>query len=171
MNLYMKQTLIDDIINYLAGEPEGLSATILRARLKPRVSQPTLWRHLDYLRGRGQVVAEGRGRATRYHAASRHDIGALRSRRFHESVASHLRREPALVEHARVRLAFLREINPHGRVYHDRWQELIDGPLPRLLRTLTEDSEAADALRKESPFTVLVRPTERRRILAELRAA
>jgi len=48
---------------------------------------------------------------------------------------------------------------------------LLDGPLPALLRTMTEASEQADALRKESPFTVLVTPAERRRIFTDVRAA
>jgi hypothetical protein len=62
------------------------------------------------------------------------------------------------------RLQQRRRVNPHGRPYHDRWAALLEGPLPRLLRTLNEVSELADALRQESPFTVLVPVDERRRI-------
>lgn len=61
----------------LSTVPEGLSAPELRRRLKPKLSQPTLWRHLDALRSRGLLRVEGRARATRYRvvtspAAPRH---------------------------------------------------------------------------------------------------
>jgi hypothetical protein len=56
-------------------------------------------------------------------------------------------------------------------VYHDRWEDLLDGPLPALLRTMTETSEQADALRKESPLTVLVTPEERRWVFETVRTA
>jgi hypothetical protein len=65
----------------------------------------------------------------------------------------------------------LRQANPHGRVYHDRWAALLDGPLPALLRTITEVSEQADSLRKESPFTMLIKAEDRRRIFASVRTA
>jgi hypothetical protein len=94
---------------------------------------------------------------------------ALRSRRLHETVAARLRRDPCLIAAARARLDLLREVNPHGRIYHDRWQDLLDGPLPAVLRMLTEDSEIADAMRKESPFTALVTPADRRHVLESLR--
>jgi hypothetical protein len=56
-------------------------------------------------------------------------------------------------------------------MYHDRWAALLDGPLTRLLSALTEVSEQADALRKESPFTPLVTAEERRRVFESTRAA
>lgn len=154
----------------LALEPLGLGATELRHRLAQRISQPTLWRMLDRLRSEGRITVEGRGRATRYHLSERSDLGSLRSRRLHQSVARRLASDPALRDVARQRLQKLREVNPHGRVYHDRWADLIDGPLTRLLRVMTEISEQADALRQESPFTVLVTPDERRRAFESARA-
>ena len=46
--------------------------------------------------------------------------------------------------------------------------DLIAGPRTTLLRALTEDSEAAAELRKESPFTTLLAPDERKRVLQRL---
>ena len=63
------------------------------------------------------------------------------------------------------------QANPHGDTYHNRWQELIDGPMDRLLRMLTEPSEEASTLRRESPFTTLVPSDERRRVFESLRTA
>lgn len=159
------------ILQLLVAEPAGLKAPEIRRRLRPTVSQPTLWRILDRLRAEGRITVEGRARSTRYRASAQTDLAALRSLRLHECVARRLSRNPALLDAVRERLALLGRVNPQGRVYHDQWRALLDGPLPVLLRALTEDSERSDALRKESPFTVLVGETERRRVFASTRAA
>jgi hypothetical protein len=89
----------------------------------------------------------------------------------HDVVAKRLISNPDLLEVARSRLQRLREVNPLGAVYHNRWQELIDGPMDRLLRMLTEPSEEASTLRQESPFTTLLASNERRRVFDSLRTA
>lgn len=167
----MQQTPREQVLRHLMVEPGGLRMPELIRRIRPRISQPTLWRVLDGLRAEGRIAVEGRGRATRYHATTRNDVAALRSLRLHQCAARRLASDPDLRRVARERLVKLRQVNPHGRAYHDRWNALIDGPLPALLRTMTEASEQADALRKESPFTVLVTPAERRRIFTDIRAA
>ena len=159
------------ILQLLSVQPTGHSAPELRRRIRPRISQPTLWRTLDGLRAEGQIATEGRARATRYHATARIDLPALRSLRLHQIAARQVAADPTLREIVRQRLQKLREVNPHGRAYLDRWEALLSGPTPSLLRTMTETSEQADALRKESPFTVLVTPAERRRIFKDVRAA
>ena len=151
--------------------PSGLGARDLLHALRPKISQPTLWRLLDALRAGGLVSVTGRGRATRYHAAGQRDLAALRSLAMHRAAARRLATDPAALPLAVRRLQRLRTVNPHGRSYHDRWQALLEGPLPALLRAMTEDCAHADALRKESPFTVLVDPVERRRIFGRARAA
>jgi hypothetical protein len=89
----------------------------------------------------------------------------------HEVAAHRLIRKPALLKKARERLHFLRQANPHGGVYQDRWAELLDGPMEPLLREMTEPSERADTLRRESPFTALVPRAERERIFESLKRA
>jgi hypothetical protein len=140
-------------------------------RIRPSVSQPTLWRVLDGLRSEGRIMVEGRGRATHYHATARYDLSALRSLRLHRCAARRLAGNPELRQIALERLRKLRKVNPHGRAYQDQWEALLAGPLPALLRMMTETSEQADALRKESPFTILVTPEERRRVFEDVRAA
>jgi hypothetical protein len=158
------KALESKVLNLLIAQEEGLKAREIMGALRPRVSQPTLWRALDALRAQGAVTMEGHARATRYHARARTDVAALRSRRMHESVAMLLVRDPSLRARALARLTKLREANPHGRSYHDRWHELLQGPLVETLRFMTEHSEMADALRKESPFGALVTQSERKRI-------
>lgn len=162
-----KEDLEQQIIGYLAAQPDGLGSAGLRERLWPRVSQPTLSRLLTGLRSRGVVAATGRGRATRYHLVrGRSGLAELRSRLLHRSVARRLVEDPDLLLEARDRLARLREINPAGARYHDRWEDLLNDSLPELLRAISMDGAEADLLRKESPLTVLVRPEDRREIFA-----
>jgi len=161
----------EQVVQVLLTASQGLAAPEVMKRLKPRISQPTLWRVLNKLRSEGRVVMNGSARATRYHATERDDLAVLRSLRLHEAAAQRIVRDPSLLEAARARLNRLRQVNPHGDVYHDRWAVLLDGSLPSLLRTMTEPSEQAATLRQESPFTILVPADERRRIFESIRAA
>ena len=167
----MGSTSREQILQLLALEPGGLSAPELLRQVRPRISQPTLWRVLDSLRADGRIVTQGRARATRYHATARIDLPALRSLQLHRVAGRRLATDPEQRRVVHQRLQELRKANPHGRVYQDRWEALLGGPLPSLLRMMTETSEQADALRKESPFTILVTPDERRRVFADVRAA
>jgi hypothetical protein len=167
----IKNSIENKILELLLLHAEGLRAPQLLARLRPRVSQPTLWRALDTLRTQGSLTREGNARATRYHARARTDVAVLRSRRMHESVAKRLLHEPALALQALERLKKLRAANPHGGRYQDRWQELLQGPLVEVVRVMTEASEMADVLRKESPLSAFVLPVERQRIFDSTRAS
>ena len=86
----------------------------------------------------------------------------------HEVVAHKLVDQPELLDYARKRLASISRINAAGRPYHEQWLELMEGPRHRLLRKMTEDSEEADLLRKESPFTALIDSDDRRELFRRL---
>jgi len=73
----MRPTPREQVLRLLSVEPAGLRAPEPARLVRPRISQPTLWRLLDSLRSEGRVTVEGRGRATRYHSASRNDAAAL----------------------------------------------------------------------------------------------
>lgn len=160
--------LESELLALLAAHPKGLGASEIRTLLSSRPSQPTLARRLLELRARGQVIAEGKGRSTRYHLASGNELPKLRSRLLHQAVAIKLVRDPSLVERARHRLVKLRDTNPSARRYHSRWSDLLAGPPEALLKALSEDSEAAADLRQESPFTTLLEPKERERVFKRL---
>lgn len=159
-----RREMNDRILGLLGASQEGLSAAEIRARLPERISQPTLSRYLQKLRARGLVNIEGKARATRYHMAEPGRLAALRSRALHEAIATRIAQDPGLLGQVRNRLNRLRQVNPHGRRYHEQWSAILQGPLPRLLRVMTEDSEEAADLRRESPFTVLADPETRRRV-------
>jgi hypothetical protein len=117
------------------------------------------------LRARGAVTKSGSARSTRYYlTGGRIAAAELRSRLLHERVAERLVRRPELKAQAIKRLDVLRKVNPSGRRYHERWAELLESDMPRLLRAMTEDSEQAAVLRRESPFTILYDPEQRRRM-------
>jgi hypothetical protein len=167
----MKSVSPERVLRILLTAPRGLRAPEILGYLTTKISQPTLWRVLDRLRSEGRIVMSGSARATRYHAARRSDLSALRSLRMHEVVARRLIDDWDLLNVARARLQRLREVNPHGRIYHEKWQELIDGSMDRLLRAMVEPSVEASSLRQESPFATLVPSDERRRIFDSLRSA
>jgi len=158
----------EELIHLLAAHPAGLDATALREALSSHPSQPTLARRLLDLRARGKLIAQGKGRATRYLLASGNELPKLRSRLLHEAVAHKLIRQPGLLALAQSRLEKLRASNPSARRYHSRWSELISGPRTELLRALTEDSDSAADLRQESPFSTLLATDERKRVLQRL---
>jgi hypothetical protein len=161
------ETLRDQIAALLASAPDGLSAPQIMSGLESRVSQPTLSRRLMELRSQGRVAVVGKARATRYfYTASRVELAAVRSRLLHERIARRVARDPALLNRVRKRLKQLSEVNPAGHVYHQQWGELLDADLPQLLRTMVAESEKSDALRKESPFTVLATREDRDRVFA-----
>ena len=91
-----------------------------------------------------------------------------RSLRLHEVAARRVLEDPNLLDVAVARLAVLGKANPQGASYHAQWLQLLADRTPeglaRLIGIMTEDSELAAALRRESPFTVLVPKTERERL-------
>lgn len=160
-----RDTLEQQVLQLLAAHPEGWPSPRLRARLRPAISQPTLSRLLLRLRAEGRVQRTGSARATRYHlVGGRLRAAELRSLLLHRQVAEQLVRRPELKARALKRLEKIRAANPEGRPYHQRWAELLDAPMPTLLRAMTEDSEQAATLRRESPFTILFDPQLRKRL-------
>jgi hypothetical protein len=164
--------LKEQILGLLAAHPRGLSVRGMRDLLDPVPSQPTLSRRLMALRARGEVARVGEGPATRYiYTDSRHRLAEIKSLALHEAIAHKLVRTPELIEIAQQNLDSLRVANPAGRVYHEQWQQFLQGDRFSLLRLLTSDSEAARALRQESPFGGILSPEERRQVLQRYAAA
>lgn len=162
-----RNALEQQLLQLLAAHPEGLSSPRLRARLRPPISQPTLSRLLLRLRAGGRVQRTGSARATRYHlVGGRIQAAELRSLLLHRQVAERLVRHPELKARVLERLEKIRTSNPAGRPYHDAWARLLDAPMPDLLRTMTEDSERAATLRRESPFTTLFDPVLRDKLFS-----
>jgi len=60
-----KKRMKDNGLQLLMGEPLALSEPRIRDLVRPRISQPTLWRILDSLRTDGRITVEGRASATR----------------------------------------------------------------------------------------------------------
>jgi hypothetical protein len=88
-----------------------------------------------------------------------HDDANRRSLALHAEVARQLKANPALREQARERLPRI------SAAYRDAWQALLDGPLERLLDALVDESQLATDLRQASPFSFVLDPKTRQRIL------
>ena len=84
-----------------------------------------------------------------------------RSRALHAAVAERLRREPARIDEARVRVASWLRDGSVARVYAEQWKQALDGPLDALLALLVAPGENAAALRQVSPFAGCLEPRER----------
>ena len=96
-----------------------------------------------------------------------HDRAQARGLAYHRAIARRLRRP--MVDEARHVLYRWRE---QGRVdprYAERWEQLLDRPVPEIRRALVEESPEADDLRQNSPFAGMLSEPERRRILGEVR--
>jgi hypothetical protein len=87
--------------------------------------------------------------------------GERKALAYHMAVADKLRADPGLRATARTRLQWYRERNPAGKVYYDRWEELLTGPLEELLALLVDPSANACSLRQENPFVDLISQSDR----------
>src|SRR5687767_4782136 len=76
-----------------------------------------------------------------------HQLQDDRSLAIHELIAQRLREDPSLLARPRERLAAWRAVRDMHQKYIDAWDELLNGPLERLLAFLVERSEWATAMR------------------------
>ena len=95
-----------------------------------------------------------------------HQRAQARSLAYHQAVADRLC-EPMRAE-ARHVLSRWREDGRIDDRYADRWQDLLDRPLPQLKQALVDESPESDDLRQNSPFAGLLSEPERQRILREV---
>lgn len=98
-----------------------------------------------------------------------HQLQDDRSLAIHELVAHRLRKDPSLLAQPRERLAAWRVARDMHQRYIDAWDELLNGPLERLLAFLVERSEWATAMRHASPFAGIIDFRTRDRIWTEVR--
>ena len=156
------------ILNQLTLHPSGLAAHELQSWIRPKISQPTLWRRLDKLRATGRIRTIGRGRSTKYlKQDSNHVISDLRSKILHIEVARKLIRRPELLTEARSRLQRMYQSTPYSRKYLERWEELLSGPLEGVLQVLGAENEESNALRHVSPFAGILSEKERLKTLRD----
>ncbi|BCX88489.1 hypothetical protein MIN45_P0858 [Methylomarinovum tepidoasis] len=98
----------------------------------------------------------------RYHPF--HDRAAAKQWFWYCHLADHLARHPEKIERCKQNLARMRESNPWGKLFHDRWERLLEGPLDALLEAMKDPSSEMCDLRQESPFCGIISQKERLRI-------
>ncbi len=95
------------------------------------------------------------------------NIHDRRSLELHRAAVRRLREDPIRLQRARQRVAAWRagKSPPH---YAERWKEILDRPLPRILAFMVEESDLAQELRSCSPFAGILTPQERWAILKKI---
>jgi hypothetical protein len=88
---------------------------------------------------------------------------ADRSLAYHRAVAACLGRHH--VEDARYRVRKWRAEGKLDPAYADAWEEVLSGSLAEIRKVLTEESEAADDLRQNSPFAGVFSEPDRRALI------
>jgi hypothetical protein len=95
-----------------------------------------------------------------------HSRVRARSLVYHHAVAARLSRP--MVEEARHVLLRWRMQGRIEQRYADRWEDLLEQPLPEIRRALVEEDQDADDLRQNSPFAGVLSEPERLRIVREV---
>jgi hypothetical protein len=97
---------------------------------------------------------------------SGHERARARSLAYHRVVARRLRKP--IVEEARHVLFRWRAQGRIDERYAERWEQLLNQPLPEIRRALVDEREDYDDLRQNSPFAGHLSEPERRRIVREV---
>lgn len=97
---------------------------------------------------------------------SGHERARARSLAYHRAVARRLRKP--MVEEARHVLFRWRAQGRIDERYGERWERLLNEPLPEIRSALADESHEYDDLRQNSPFAGLLSEPERRRIVQEV---
>ena len=87
----------------------------------------------------------------------------------HAAVAERLKVDPEVLDRARCKVEDWLARGGSSTELLQRWREILGSPAETIQQALTERSEAADWLRKASPFAGALPPRERERILREVR--
>lgn len=90
-----------------------------------------------------------------------------RSLELHRAVAEKIRKEPTLLRIAQDNLdRWERRGASHSQPYLEEWRRILNSGTEVVLLTIVDPSARATALRQSSPFSGVLTPRERSRILA-----
>jgi hypothetical protein len=95
-----------------------------------------------------------------------HDRARARSLAYHRAVARRLRKP--MIDEARHVLFRWRQQGRIDERYAERWEQLLERPIPEIRRALMDEGQEADDLRQNSPFAGVLSEPERRRIVREV---
>jgi hypothetical protein len=95
-----------------------------------------------------------------------HERVRARSLAYHRAVAQRLRKP--MVQEVRHVLFRWRAQGRIDERYAERWEQLLNQPLPEIRRALVDESQDYDDLRQNSPFAGFLSEPERRRIVREV---
>ena len=117
-----------------------------------------------------RALTDRRDRAARISAAADqprglggHEEAERRGLAYHRAVADQLTQSQ--VDEALYRVRKWRHEGKMDPAYSDRWEKILDAPIPRIRRVLTDEAQASVDLRQNSPFAGTLSEPERRAIL------
>jgi hypothetical protein len=99
-----------------------------------------------------------------------HRLAEERSIALHSAIAARLRRDQAIVERARVRVAGWRRDRSVSARWIDAWERALALPTDELCALLVDGSERARAMRQSTPFAGVIDPRTRWHIWREVRS-
>lgn len=89
---------------------------------------------------------------------------------YHETVAEKLLRNPKrTTAHARSNLEVLQGLHPHAQELLSRWDTWLSLPPTKLAELIVTGDEVACDMRQVSPFSGVLSPAERTRVLRQFR--
>jgi hypothetical protein len=90
-----------------------------------------------------------------------HRLAEERSVAYHRAIAARLRREPAILDNARRRVAGWLAAGSSAPPWAERWAAALSGDTASIEAFLVERNALADELRQSSPFAGALDPRER----------
>ncbi len=95
-----------------------------------------------------------------------------RSLAFHRELTDALRKSPeTILDHAKNNLSKLSTIHPYANTLFQNWRTWLDQPIESLIENMLAPSPLAREMRHVSPFSGLLAPADRARILRQFREA
>ena len=93
-----------------------------------------------------------------------------RSLAFHQAIVERLRKEPAaILSQAKTNLEKLTKMHSGARMLFDQWQDWLNSPLEELIEKMLDPFLEARDMRQVSPFSGVLGPKERTRVLQQFR--
>ncbi len=93
-----------------------------------------------------------------------------RSLAFHQAIVKRLRKEPAaILGRTKMNLGRLLKMHPGARKLLSQWQDWLNLPLEELIAKMLDPFPEARDMRQVSPFSGVLDPKERARVLQQFR--
>jgi len=172
MNYHNKMVTTAQGLVMAMRQASGMTVRGLAARIGTSAPAVT-----DYEKGRHeprlstlQRIADASGMELVIEVHPRLTLEETRSLELSRAVAEKLPDHPEWIAKAHERLEKLRTVHPQSATYFDEWEQLLCGPLSKLLQRMVARDQRARDLRAASPWGAVLDQPERLEIIARVRS-